>query len=100
MMNKIYMVVPTVESSCEEFSAEIMIFADRGDAEEMILALVEEDSYESWFYEFHEDLPWLTDVQGLDRNWEDDFKDSICGVFDGVSRYHYNNYILVEKEVM
>ena len=100
MMNKIYMVVPTVESSCVEFCAEVMIFANRSDAEEMILALVEEDSYESWFYEFHEDLPWLTDVQGLDRNWEDDFADSIVGIFDGVSRYHYNNYILVEKEVM
>lgn len=99
-MNKIYMVIPTVESSYEEFSAEVMIFADRADAEEMILALIEEYSYESWFYEFHEDLPWITDIQGLDRDWEDDFSDSLVGVFDGISCYHYDNYILVEKEVM
>ena len=100
MMNKIYMVVPTSEGFYKDFCSEVMIFAERSDAEEMILALVEEDSYESWFYEIHEDLPWITDVQGLDRNWEDDFSDSLVGVFDGISRYHYNNYILVEKEVM
>ena len=100
MMNKIYMVVPTSEGFYKDFCSEAMIFADRSDAEEMILALVEEDSYESWFYEIHEDLPWITDVRCLNRNWEDDFSDSLAGVFDGVSRYHYNNYILVEKEVM
>ena len=99
-MRKVYLVVPTVESSCEEICTEIMIFADRADAEEMILALTEEDSYESWFYEFHEDLPWMADVRGLDRNWENDFSESLIGVFDGISYYHYNNYILVEKEVM
>jgi hypothetical protein len=95
-MRKVYMVVPTVESSCEEVCDEIMMFADRADAEEMILALTEEDSYESWFYEFHADLPWVYN----NRPWEEDFKDSMGGVSDGVSRYHYNNYILVEKEVM
>lgn len=100
MMNKIYMVIPTVESSCEEICAEAMLFADRADAEEMILALVEEDSYESWFYEFHVDLPWINEVRHSEKTWKEDLNDSICGVFDGVSRYHYNNYILVEKEVM
>jgi hypothetical protein len=98
-MRKVYLVAPTVENSCETCD-EIIVFADRADAEEMILALVEEDSYESWFYEFHENLPWLTDIQGLDRDWEDDFSDSIVGIFDGISYYHYDNYILVEKEVM
>lgn len=101
MKNKIYMVVPTVDSPDFEICAEIMVFAELSDAEEMILALVEEDSYESWFYEFHEDLPWITDIQNLlDRDWKDDLADSLIAVFDGVSRYHYNNYLLVEKEVM
>lgn len=101
MKDKIFMVMPAIDTPCFTICDEIMVFEERADAEEMILALVEEDSYESWFYEFHEDLPWLTDIQNLlDRSWEDDLADSLIAVFDGVSRYHYNNYLLVEKEVM
>ena len=97
-MSKIYLVHDIEFDSIAEDA--IYAFAERGDAEEMILTLVEEDSYESWFYEFHEDLPWLTDIQGLDRSWEDDFSNSLIRVFDGISHHHYDNYILVEKEVM
>jgi hypothetical protein len=92
---KVYVVAPATDY-IEIDTSEVMVFANRGDAEEMVLALTQEASYESWCYEFYADLPW---VYG-GRPWEEDFEDSICGLRDGISVYHYNDYLLIEKEVM